>query len=138
MLERRTDKSGKQRVRIERPGLQFRVELDPDEPRMIGPFDDFGQQAVGRHAREDKTLLLQRLDIGAIHLVAVTMPFGDAGRTAIDFRYMAVGRQLGLIGTKPHGSAKVPARFARLQALFAHPFGDDPHHRLVGFAEFGR
>jgi hypothetical protein len=40
-------KLGKQRVRIERLALQFGVELHADEPRMVRPFDDFGQVPSG-------------------------------------------------------------------------------------------
>ena len=47
LLERRSDEPGKQWMRIERAAFELGVELHPDEPRMIGPLDDFGKQAIG-------------------------------------------------------------------------------------------
>jgi hypothetical protein len=46
------DEGGEQRVRAHRAGLQFRVELAADEPRVIGQLDDLHQVAVGRQAAE--------------------------------------------------------------------------------------
>src|SRR5579875_210540 len=37
------DKAAKQRMRREGLGFQFRMELHPDEPRVIGILDDFRQ-----------------------------------------------------------------------------------------------
>ena len=62
-------------MRVERFRLQFRVKLHTDEPRMVGTLDDFGQQAIGRHARENEALPLQRLDVLAVDLVAMAMAF---------------------------------------------------------------
>ena len=47
LLERRSDEPCKQWMRIERTAFELGVELHPDEPRMIGPLDDFGKQAIG-------------------------------------------------------------------------------------------
>src|SRR3546814_9844877 len=52
LLQCRLHKAGEQRMRLERLGLQFRMVLHADEPRMVRQFDDLGQQAVGRHAGE--------------------------------------------------------------------------------------
>jgi hypothetical protein len=41
VLERRGHEARKQRVRSGWPGPEFRVELTPDVPRMIGQFDHF-------------------------------------------------------------------------------------------------
>src|SRR5690554_1341556 len=51
---------GEQRMRVERFAFQLGMELDPDEPGVIGTFDDLEQQAVGRHAGEDQPPLLER------------------------------------------------------------------------------
>src|SRR5690606_411478 len=47
-LNARLDEGGEKRMRIERPGFQFRVVLDPDEPRVIGDFHDFRKRAIRR------------------------------------------------------------------------------------------
>ena len=47
LLQRSRNESGKQRVRIERAALQFRMKLYADEPGMLRPFNDFRQQAIG-------------------------------------------------------------------------------------------
>ena len=50
LLHRRFDEAGKQRVRVEGLGLEFRVELHADKPGVIGPLDDFRERAVWGHA----------------------------------------------------------------------------------------
>ena len=62
-LLRRPDEAGEQRVRLERAALQLGMELDADEPGMVGPLDDLGQLAVGRHAGEDQPALFQRIAV---------------------------------------------------------------------------
>src|SRR6266542_4189333 len=47
-LARRTDEPGEQRVRPGGPGLELRVELAADEPRVVGKLDHLDQRAVGR------------------------------------------------------------------------------------------
>ena len=42
LLERGADEPGEQRMRLERAALEFGMKLDPDEPRVIGAFDDLG------------------------------------------------------------------------------------------------
>src|SRR6516162_3303728 len=46
LLERGLDERLEQRVRLERARLQLGVELNPDEPRVLGDFDDLRQQPV--------------------------------------------------------------------------------------------
>src|SRR4051812_41252480 len=48
----RADEAGEQRMRIERSALQFRVELDADEPGMVNPFAELRQHAIGRQTGE--------------------------------------------------------------------------------------
>ena len=41
LLQRCADEAGEQGMWLEGPALQFGMELDADEPGMVGPFDDF-------------------------------------------------------------------------------------------------
>src|SRR3984885_473146 len=79
----RGDEARKQRVGLERFGLELRMELHPDEPGMIGKFDRLGQEAIGRHAGEHKTLLFKACAVGGVDFVAVTMAFRNLS-VAID------------------------------------------------------
>ena len=125
-------------MRIEGPRFQLRVELHAHKPRVVRPLDNFGQQPVGRHPGKDQPPLLERFDKGAVDLVAVAVAFRDQLGPAIDARGVAIGAELGRIGTQTHGAAQISARLALLDAFLAHPFGDDPHHRRIGLAELGR
>ena len=42
LLYRRCDEAGEQRMRVKWFGFEFGVKLHPNEPRMVGPLDDFG------------------------------------------------------------------------------------------------
>src|SRR6266849_4617494 len=57
LLHRRLDKRGEQRVRRERPRFQLGVELHADKPGMVGVFDNFREQSVGRHAGKAHAVL---------------------------------------------------------------------------------
>src|SRR6185295_20215842 len=95
-------------MRLERPALQFGMELDTDEPGVVGPLDDLGQLVVGRHAREDQARTLERALIVDIDLVAVAMALADLVRP-VDRADDAVAVELGRIGAEPHGAAEVTA-----------------------------
>ena len=41
------DEAGKERVRVVRLGLEFRVELRTNVERVVGEFDDFNQAFCG-------------------------------------------------------------------------------------------
>ena len=47
LLDRRADEAGKQGMGLERAALQLRMELDPNEPGMVGSLDNLGQLAIG-------------------------------------------------------------------------------------------
>src|SRR5881409_2918748 len=47
LLARRAHEPGEQRMRPRRAGLELRVELAPDEPRMIGELDHLDERPVG-------------------------------------------------------------------------------------------
>jgi hypothetical protein len=124
-------------MRVEGLRLEFRVELDADEPGVVRPFDDLGQSAVGAHAREQQPALLQRRAVVDIDLVAVAVALADVGR-AVDGGDMAVAGQRRFVGAQPHGAAEVAVLATLLEALPAHPLGDEADDRLLGLAELGR
>ena len=64
-------------MRLERAALQLRVELDADEPGVVGPLDDFGQLAVGRHAGEYQSRPFQRVAIMGVDLIAMAVALAD-------------------------------------------------------------
>src|SRR3954469_3729684 len=134
LLQRSFDEAREQGMRLERPALQLGMELDADEPRMVGTFDDLGQLVVGRHAGEDQPRSLQRVAIMDVDLVAVAMPLADPV-LAVDRTHHAVAVELGLVGAEAHRAAKVAVDGALLQPFFAHPFGDEADDRLGRFAE---
>ena len=71
------------------------MELHADEPRMVGPLDDFGQQPVGRHAREDQPLPLERDVREALRQVDARLPFvGFEPMSAVVARDLDVPRFL--------------------------------------------
>ena len=104
---------------------------------MIGPFDDFGQQTIRRHARKHQPARFERGAVGGVDFVAVAVAFADRG-LAIDRRDMAVAIQPRFIGAQPHRAAQIAAFGAGFQAFGGHPFGDNAHNRLIHRAEFGR
>jgi hypothetical protein len=57
----RSDKSFEKRVRPQRPGLEFRMELASQEPGMPGKLGDFDQPVIGVLSRNQKSGLRQRL-----------------------------------------------------------------------------
>ena len=112
------------------------MELNADEPGMVGALDDLGQLAVGRDAGEQQAVLFEELPIVHVHFVAVAMALGDMG-SAIDVGHAAAPRQLGGIGAQPHGAAQVALSGARLGVVALDPLGHHANHRLAGRTEFG-
>ena len=58
-------------MRVEGLGLQLRVELHADEPRMVRALDDLREGAVRAHAGEEEALFLQRPLVVDVDLVAI-------------------------------------------------------------------
>src|SRR5438270_6874539 len=123
LLDRRFDKAREQGVRLEWAAFQLGMELDADEPRMVGAFDDFGQAIVGAHSGEQQPAALERLAIMDVDLVAMAMALADVGH-AVERCDTAVASENGGIGAQPHGSAEIAAGGALLKPLLTHPFGD--------------
>src|SRR6185369_8818526 len=77
LLQCCSDEAGEERVRLERPALQLRMELDADEPRMVGALDDLGQLIVRGHSGEYQAGAFQCVLVMDVDLVAVAMPLAD-------------------------------------------------------------
>src|SRR3989344_5532835 len=91
LRDRGLDEAGEERMRIEWLALELGMVLHPDEPAVIGPLDDLGQDAVGRHAGKDQSALFQPLVIGRVDLVAMAVAFADH-IGAVDAAHTAVAR----------------------------------------------
>jgi len=85
-------------MRLERPRLEFGVELNADEPRMVLVFDDLRQHAVRRHAGEAQAVLLEAVLVGGVDLVAVAVAPALRYRTR-------VSRQRARTGGRPASPA---------------------------------
>ncbi len=66
LLEGRTDQLAKQRVRLQRPGLELRMILAGDKPGVRGEFNHLGQVGVLVHAGDDQALRRARLAIAVV------------------------------------------------------------------------
>ena len=75
----RADECREKRMRRQRLGLEFRMELAADEPRMVRHLDDFDVLAIRRAAGDAETGVGQRLFVFAIEFVAVAVPLGNFG-----------------------------------------------------------
>ena len=71
-----------------------------------------------------------------VYLITVTMPLGYLLR-AVNRRNMAVAIEHGIISAQTHGAAHVATRFALLNTLLAHPFGDDANDGFFCGTKFG-
>src|SRR6185369_16623216 len=70
VVERRAHEALEDRMAVERPRLELRVELARDEPRMVAQLDHLDELAVLRQPREHEAVLLEGLAILVVHLVA--------------------------------------------------------------------
>src|SRR4249919_1896985 len=123
-------------MRLEWSALELWVELDTDEPGVVGAFDDLGKLIVGRHSREDQARFLKRVAIVDVDLIAVSVPLANRIGT-VDRTDLAVSVELGRIGSEPHRTAEVTPGGALLKPLLAHPLGDQADDRLRRIAELG-
>ena len=74
------------------------VELDADEPRMVGKLDDLAEVFLGRTRRHDEAGRFELIDVAVVDLVAVAVTLIDL--RAIDRR----GQRSGLdraAGSRP-------------------------------------
>ena len=77
MLDGGTDEGGEERMRFERLGLEFRMELAAEEPWMIGSFDDLDVVFVGSAAGDAKAGAGENFLVVAIEFVAMPMTLAD-------------------------------------------------------------
>ncbi len=137
LLHRRLDKAGKKRMRVERLRLQLWMKLHPHEPGMVRPLDDLRQRPVRAHSAEQEPSRLKRRLVVDVDLIPVAVSLADPVRP-VDGMDDAVAGQPCLVSAQPHRPAHVAIGLAALlEAFGAHPFGDQPHHRLLRLAEFG-
>ena len=64
-------------MRIEWFRFQLGMELDTDEPRVTGYFDNLRQRAVGRHAGKLQTGFFKLFAVCRVDLVTVAVTLGD-------------------------------------------------------------
>ena len=79
-------------MRCKRFRLQFRVELDADEPGVALDLDDLRQPPVRRHAGKDQAAFFQPVAVFHVDLIAVAVAFLDR-RGVVDLRDLGVRRE---------------------------------------------
>ena len=62
-------------------GLELRVELAAEEPRMLVQLDNLHQVAIRRGAADRSARLFQWLTVGVVELVAMAVPLADLALT---------------------------------------------------------
>ena len=67
------DEVAEERVSSAGLGLEFRVELHSDIPRVVSHFDDFHQIALHVYASDRQALVVEELAIIVVELVAVAL-----------------------------------------------------------------
>src|SRR5690348_18447353 len=112
--------------------------LHADEPGMLGNLDDLGQLAIGRHAGEAQSRILELALVVDVDLVTVAVALADLRGAAIDLADPAAARQHRRIGAEPHRAAEIAAGLALLQRVAAHPLGHETDHRMLARPELGR
>src|ERR1035441_9041214 len=95
---------GEQRMRCERLRFEFRMELDADEPGMVGHLDDFDVDAVGSASRDAKSSAGERFLVLAVEFIAMAMAFGNFS-LAVGFRGKRTGLELAGPRAETHGAA---------------------------------
>ena len=97
--------AGEQQVRPGRAGTELRVRLGGHEVGMhvLGQFHELHQASIWGRPAEDQTRFRQRLTVGVVHLVAMTMALVD-GKFTVGVGHDAAGSQ-------PRGAS--PAAWSR-------------------------
>ena len=104
----RADEGPEQRVRFERLGLEFRMELAGQGPGMIGQFADFHVDPVGSLAGDAQPRRGQDRFVFPVELEAVPVALADLARAIGALRKAALGQQA-VVGAQAHGPAQLIA-----------------------------
>src|SRR3954471_9976047 len=115
VLVARFDERGEQRVRARRLGLELRMELHRQVPRMAGQLGDLDELSIGRASGDAQPFLGERPLVEAVELVAVTMTLVNQPR-AVDALRQRSGRQFAGVGAEAHRAAQLvhPEEIAQL------------------------
>ena len=97
MFVARRDEFAEERVRLERLGLEFGVELAAEEVGVAGDFDDLDVGLVGSGAADLQACAGQQGLVLAIELVAVAVALADLFLAAVS----AAGERVFLQNTGP-------------------------------------
>lgn len=137
LLKCRFDEACKERMRIERAALQFRMVLNADEPRMVLVLDGFRQETIRRHAGEYEAAAFQLVLVVDIDFVAVAVTLGNI-RVAVDVGNAGIFLQRRLVGAEAHRAAEIAGSRAFLKLVALDPFRHQADDRLLRRTEFGR
>ena len=77
IFEAGADERGEERMRSQRLGFEFRMELAADEPRVVGGFDNFYVNAVRSASGDAEAGAGERVFVFAIEFVAMAMALGN-------------------------------------------------------------
>ena len=97
------------------------MKLHPDEPWVVGIFDDLRQHAVRRQAADPEAALLELVAIMNIDLETVAVAFLDLGFIVVFGADAAAVEQCRRIGADAHGAAEVAALTAAFDLVAAGP-----------------
>src|SRR5688572_7170486 len=129
VLHRSADKRREQRMRLERLGFEFRMELTPEIPRVVRDLADFDIHPIGRLTGQPQAFRCEDRFEFAVELVAMPVALANLWYAVGLARETPFG-QLARVGAEPHRAAEL------IHALQFAQFVYDPLRcRLI---EFGR
>src|SRR5579859_2074460 len=125
------DEGGEERMRLERFGLEFGVELAAEEPGVLGGLDYFDVVFVGGAAGDAQSGVGQSFLVVAVEFVAVAMAFAN-----LRFAVSLGGKRTGFEFAGPSAQAHGATHFVDAEK-FAQ-FIDDAMGRLrIAFGSIG-
>src|SRR5688572_2768369 len=117
---------------------ELRVELTPDEPRVVGKLDHLAQPFARGEPADPEARRLEPRQVMVVYFVAVTVALDDA-LGVVDRRGEGLRGERTFLSAEPHRSAEVGLHVAALDAAVAIlPFCNQRDHRMRRFRlEFG-
>src|SRR5438094_10366392 len=100
----RRDEAREERMRSRGSGLELRMKLTSDEPRMLRILDDLDELSIRAQATEPQAALDELIAIRVRDLVPVAVPLADFG-DAVHFGHFRSARQPRGIRAEPHRAA---------------------------------